>query len=130
MKSLVAIFAFLFAAGAVAHTGVVIVEPKDGAVVTNPVKVKMDLHKLKLCEANKETKNKKCGHFHLIVDGPAIPKGQPIPKDATHLHYGKMEKEAELTLPPGKHTITLQFADYAHISAGENMTATVGVEVK
>src|SRR4051812_13535942 len=124
MKSLLTVLFFLIASVSMAHTGVVIIEPKDGAVVSNPVKVKMGLHDMKLCEANKETKNKKCGHHHLIVDGAAIPEGQPVPKDETHLHYGKMQKEAELTLTPGKHTLTLQFADYAHMSYGEKMSKT------
>jgi hypothetical protein len=130
MKSLIVSLTFFLATGAMAHTGVVILEPKDGAVVSNPVKVKMGLHHLKLCEAGKETKDKKCGHHHLIVDGAAIPAGQVVPKDDTHLHYGKMQKEAELTLTPGKHTITLQFADSAHLSFGEKMSQTITVEVK
>jgi hypothetical protein len=130
MKSLIAVITFLFAAGAFAHTGVAFIEPKDGATVSNPVKVKMGLHHMKLCEANKETKDKKCGHHHLIVDGAAVPEGQPVPKDETHIHYGKMQTEAELTLPPGKHTLTLQFANYAHMSYGEKMSKTITIEVK
>ena len=58
------------------------------------------------------------GHHHLIVDGKAVPKGSVVPADATHMHFGKGQTETTLKLPPGKHTLTLQFADGAHQSYG------------
>lgn len=33
--------------------------------------------------------------------------------NSKRLHYGKGQTEAEVTLPPGEHKITLQFADGA-----------------
>lgn len=32
------------------------------------------------------------------------------------LHFGKGQTETTLTLPPGKHTLELVFADYQHMS--------------
>jgi hypothetical protein len=32
------------------------------------------------------------------------------------LHFGKGQTETTLTLPPGKHTLELVFADYLHQS--------------
>lgn len=104
--------------------------PKNNAVVSNPVKIKMGLKGMKVCEANKETSDKKCGHHHIIVDGKFLPAGEVIPKNETHMHFGQKQTEAELTLTPGKHTITLQFADYAHISMGEQFSSTITIEVK
>ncbi|MGZ3724366.1 MAG: DUF4399 domain-containing protein [Pseudobdellovibrio sp.] len=131
MKKLVMI-ATMLAAGAVfaAAPKVYFVEPKDGAVVAPTFKVKMGLKGMKLCEANKETKDKKCGHHHLLIDGQSVAAGQVVPKDDTHVHFGKMQTETELTLKPGKHTLTLQFADFAHMSFGEKLSSTITVEVK
>lgn len=106
------------------------VSPTENAVLTSPFKVKMGVKGMKVCEANKETKNKKCGHHHILVNQKPIPKGQPIPKDDNHIHFGKLQTETELTLMPGRYTLTLQFADYAHLSYGEELSATINVEVK
>ena len=40
--------------------------------------------------------------------------GTEIPFDETHLHFGKGQTEAALTLAPGKHKLTLQFANALH----------------
>jgi len=52
-----------------------------------------------------------------------------VPTDAKHLHFGKGETQAQVTLPPGRHTLTLQFADGAHRSYGPKWAATVRVNV-
>lgn len=73
---------------------------------------------------------KKTGHHHLIVDGKPIPKGQAVPKDATHFHLGDGATEKTLTLTPGVHTLTLQFADGGHVSLGPKYTKTITITVK
>lgn len=121
----------VFAKEVIAKTSAVFFKsPKNNAVLTNPVKIKMGVKGMKVCEANKETTEKKCGHHHIIVDGAFLAEGEVIPKNETHMHFGKMQTEAELTLTPGKHTITLQFADFAHISYGEKFSSTITVDVK
>jgi len=50
------------------------------------------------------------------VDSP-VPADltKPLPKTEQILHFGKGETETTLTLPPGKHTLQLLFADMNHI---------------
>ena len=69
------------------------------------------------------------GHHHLIVDGRPVPPGQPVPFDDKDLHFGKGQTEAQITLPPGRHTLTLQFADGGHRSYGPKWSATITVNV-
>lgn len=103
---------------------------KDKAVVAQELHVKMGIEGRALCEAGKEPKDKLCGHHHIIVDGKFIPEGTVIPADEKHVHFGKAQTEAHLKLTPGKHTLTLQLADYAHRSYGEKLSQTITVEVK
>jgi len=53
-----------------------------------------------------------------------------VPKDATHLHFGKAQSSTEVTLAPGKHVLTLQFADGIHRSYGSQLATTITVTVK
>ena len=105
-------------------------EPADKANVGTTLKVKMGLSGMKICPANLETADKTCGHHHLIIDGTSVAEGQPISNDATHMHFGKGQTEADLTLTPGPHTLTLQFADFAHRSFGEKLSTSINVIVK
>ena len=71
------------------------------------------------------------GHHHLIIDdGDSLAAKIVVPKDSTHLHFGHAQAATELSLPPGKHKLTLQFADGAHRSLGSQLSATVTVNVK
>jgi hypothetical protein len=72
------------------------------------------------------------GHHHVVVDQPGgyVEKGVVIPFDATHLHYGKAQKEGVLELEPGKHTLTLQFANAKHESFGKKFASTITVNVQ
>ena len=72
------------------------------------------------------------GHHHLIIDGPGafVPPGEVIPMDATHKHYGKAQTEGTLELEPGKHKITMQFANHLHESYGKEFAKTITVNVK
>ncbi len=114
--------------GAVKMSKVMIVEPKDGATVATKFKVKFGVEGMKIESAGTLTPGS--GHHHLIIDGTPTAKGQVVPADATHLHFGKGQTETELTLKPGAHTLTLQFADGAHTSYGEMMSHTIRITVK
>lgn len=71
------------------------------------------------------------GHHHLLIDaGDSIPGGQVVPKDSTHLHFGKAQKEAVINLPEGTHKLTLQFADGLHRSYGGQMATSITVNIK
>ncbi|MBB5465689.1 hypothetical protein HDG32_001793 [Paraburkholderia sp. CI2] len=70
------------------------------------------------------------GHHHLLIDGKPLPKGEVVPATDKSLHFGKGQTETDLTLPPGDHTLTLQFGDGAHRSYGPEMSKTITVHVK
>ncbi len=123
------ILALLFVSVFVKAHSVDFLSPKDGDKLTNPIKVKMLVKKFKLRAAGEDSEDKTSGHHHILINTEAIPEGQPIPADDKHLHYGKAQSEAELTLPPGEHTLTLQFADGAHRSYGPKLSKTIKITV-
>lgn len=134
MKSLAAaaLAAALLAAGA-SHLcaepeRVFFVAPQDGAVVSSPFTVKFGLEGLALKPAGDPAPDS--GHHHLLIDSGPVPKGEVIEKSDTMLHFGKAQTETQLSLPPGKHTLTLQFGDGGHISYGPALSSTITVEVK
>ena len=90
-----------------------ILSPRNGDIVSSPVKVVFDLQGMTLVPAGDPTPNS--GHHHLLVDVPAPDLGQPIPKDAQHLHFGQAQTEVEITLPPGPHTLQLLLGDSNHV---------------
>ena len=114
--------------GSLTAPHVFFIEPKDGAVVESEFKVKFGLEGMKLAMAGELTPGS--GHHHLIVDGKAATKGQVVPADGTHVHFGKGQTETTLKLAKGKHTLTLQFADGKHESYGEAMSQTIHITVK
>jgi len=70
---------------------------------------------MKLAPAGDQTPN--TGHHHLLIDvDQPIAAGQVIPADANHVHFGKAQTEAEVTLAPGKHTLQLELADKNHMT--------------
>jgi len=92
---------------------VYIVSPKDGAKVKGPVTVVFGLKGMGIAPAGIKFDN--TGHHHLLVDTDAPNDlSLPLPADAHNLHFGKGQTETTLTLPPGKHTLQLVFADFLH----------------
>ncbi len=106
------------------------VSPKDGAKVAKTLKVKFGVRGMALKPAGESMDDKTKGHHHLIVDGTFVAKDQVVPTDEKHIHFGKAQTETEITLAPGTHTLTLQFADGAHRSYGEALSATIKVLVE
>jgi hypothetical protein len=104
------------------------VEPKDGAKVSSPVHVKFGVEGMDVKPAGDATPN--TGHHHLIINGSSIEQGQVVPKDETHIHYGKGQLEDDLKLTPGDYTLTLQFADLNHLSYGSQMSSTIHITVQ
>ncbi|MDE1182847.1 DUF4399 domain-containing protein [Paraburkholderia sp.] len=124
-----ALCAGLIAVSGVAHAeGVSFVQPKDGATVSNPVHVVFGLDGMKIAPVGTMTAG--TGHHHLLIDGAPLKQGEVIPVSDTSLHFGKGQTETDLTLPPGDHTLTLQFGDGAHRSYGPKMSKTITVHVK
>jgi hypothetical protein len=96
-----------------ADAKVYIISPKNGATVHNPVTVRFGLSGMGVAPAGTVAEN--TGHHHLIIDSPLPPLDQPLPKDDTHLHFGKGQTETVLTLKPGKHTLQLVLGDANHV---------------
>ena len=110
--------------------GVYWIAPKDGATVGQEFDVKMGVIGYELAPAS-EGLQEGTGHHHIVVDqeGGYVEKGVEIPFDATHLHFGKAQKEGALKLEPGTHTLTLQFANAKHMSYGKKFAKTITVTV-
>jgi hypothetical protein len=104
------------------------VSPKDGAKVGTTLDVEFGLEGMGISPAGKAVKDKTKGHHHLIIDGAPIGYGGVVPMNATHLHFGKGQTKTKIQLTPGKHTLTMQFADGMHKSFGDGLSATITVE--
>ena len=90
-----------------------IISPQDGAVVSSPVTVQFGLKGMGVAPAGVDKEN--TGHHHLIIDGDLQATDKPIPKDATHIHFGAGQTETQLELASGKHTLQLVLGDKAYI---------------
>lgn len=102
-------------------------EPKDGAVITGPVKVVMGVEGIAIKPAGEVVEG--TGHHHILINEGFMPPGQVIPTDNSHRHFGKGQTETTLNLPPGDYMLTLQFADGLHRSYGEVLSATIKIKV-
>ena len=102
---------------------------KDGQTVKSPLKVEFGVEGMKLDTAGPVVAGS--GHHHLLVDaGDSLAAGTVVPKDSTHYHYGKAQKEATINLTTGKHRLTLQYADGLHRSYGAQLAKAITVTVK
>jgi hypothetical protein len=119
---------FANAALATAAPSITIVEPADGATVSSPFKMRFAVQGMTVAPAGDVVANS--GHHHLLIDTGPIPSGTVVPSDATHLHFGDGRTETEVSLSPGVHKLTAQFADGAHHSFGPAMSQTITVTVK
>jgi hypothetical protein len=110
--------ATLAAAGetpAPAEAKVYFINLKDGDTVTSPVTIRFGLSGMGIAPAGTEAPN--TGHHHLIIDekmeGEAL--NEAIPVDEHHIHFGKGQTEASVTLPKGDHTLQLVLGDWSHV---------------
>ena len=95
---------------------VYIIAPRDGATVHGPVTVSFGLKGMGVAPAGVKFDN--TGHHHVLVDTnlSELKLDAPLPMTDKIVHFGKGQTETALTLPPGKHTLELLFADYVHKS--------------
>ena len=108
---------------------VYIISPADGATVSSPVHVVFGVSGMDVAPAGTQKQN--TGHHHLLIDTD-IPKDTslPLPSNEHIHHFGKGQTETSIELSPGKHTLQLEFADYAHrpfdpMVASKKITITV-----
>ena len=107
---------------------VYIIQPSDGDVVTNPIKVIFGLSGMGVAPAGVEKSN--TGHHHLLIDVNSIALDSPIQNDEQHRHFGGGQTEVSIELASGKHTLQLLLADHLHIPhnppvMSEKITITV-----
>jgi Domain of unknown function (DUF4399) len=139
MRKIVLSLAMLVSAAAFATAGetpapadakVYFIDLKDGDTVTSPVTIRFGLSGMGIAPAGVEVPN--TGHHHLIIDdkieGEAL--SEAIPMDEKHLHFGKGQTEAIVTLPKGQHTLQLVLGDWTHVPhkppvMSERITVTV-----
>jgi hypothetical protein len=90
------------------------ITPRDGQRVKSPFWVSFGLRHMGVAPAGVRTPN--TGHHHVLVDvtEPLDPNA-PIPQDKKHLHFGAGQTEAQIDLPPGRHTLQLVLGDADHI---------------
>ena len=108
--------------------GVYFLFPENGATVASPVMVGFGVRGMEVEPAGEVKEG--FGHHHIVVDGLFVEEGTIVPSDATHIHYGKGQLEAQIELAPGKHTLTMQFADGVHKSYGEAWSKTIEINVE
>jgi hypothetical protein len=137
-RTLIALGLSLLAAVAVADrtaappgAEVYFIAPQNGAKVHGPVTVKFGLKGMGVAPAGVKFDN--TGHHHVLVDSDLkdLNLDQPLPASDKVVHFGKGQTETVLTLPPGKHTLQLLFADYTHLSFDPALTSkkiTITVE--
>jgi hypothetical protein len=102
---------------------------KAAQTISSAFKMEMGVEGMKIDTAGPLVSGS--GHHHLMIDGPdSLDKGKVVGKDSVNIHFGKGQTEYELKLKPGKHKLTLQFADGLHRSYGSQMAATIEVNVK
>ena len=89
---------------------VYIISPKNGATVPTTFKVVFGLSGMGISPAGF---NKKfTGHHHLLIDGKTPDLLKALGGEVKH--FGGGQTEAFVTLPKGKHTLSLILGDYAH----------------
>ena len=96
-----------------AGSAVYFVDIKDGATVPPKFTVHFGLRGMGVAPAGSDKENS--GHHHLLIDTALPPLDEPIPNDFNHLHFGAGQTEAEVSLPPGDHTLQLLLGDKNHI---------------
>jgi hypothetical protein len=99
-----------------ANAKVYFINLKDGDTVTSPVTIRFGLSGMGIAPAGTQVPD--TGHHHLLIDaapleGDAL--NEAIPMDEHHLHFGKGQTEANVTLSKGSHTLQLVLGDWSHI---------------
>ena len=88
---------------------------RDGDTVNSPLTIRFGLSGMGIAPAGTEVPN--TGHHHLIIDekieGEAL--NEAIPVDEHHMHFGKGQTEASVTLAKGSHTLQLVLGDWSHV---------------
>lgn len=94
------------------------VEPKNGATVTSPVKMKFGAEGIEIVAVppgDVTTSRPGVGHYHLGIDQSCLAPNKMIVKGTpSWVHFGDGKSEIEVQLTPGKHKLALQIGDDLH----------------
>jgi len=109
--------------------GVYFVQPQDGAVFEDhKVKIVMGVKGKTIRPAGEIIPG--TGHHHLIINSDPEGRGETMGRSRQTIHYGNGETSAVISLPTGKHQLTLQFANGLHVSYGKDWRHTIEITVK
>lgn len=103
--------------------------PKDGKEVNKNFIVKFGLSGMGIAPAGIDFPNS--GHHHLLIDVDEMPDfNMPLAATENIVHFGLGQTETKVSLPSGKHTLQLVFADFLHLPhqpavVSEKITITV-----
>ena len=102
--------------------------PTDGAAVAGAVELVMAADGITIEEAGEARDG--AGHFHVIADDGCVATGEPVPKDADHVHFGSGASTGSIYLEPGEHELCLQAADGVHnaLAVTDTISVNVGVD--
>ena len=115
---------------ALAFDAVSITKPANGVTVDGSVEVCMTTFGVQV-EPAKKGVNMGKGHHHLLID-TGIPSnlGNPIGKDAQHIHMGDGSTCKTLKLSSGKHSIRALFAKGNHVPYNPPISDVIEVNVR
>jgi hypothetical protein len=106
-----------------------VTSPAADAEVAWPAKVALAAEGVTIEPVGDAQVHAGAGHYHVMVDTECVKKGNAIPNDAAHIHFGSGATTLTLgAITPGKHDLCVQVADGTHIAldATTNLTITVG----
>ena len=89
------------------------ISPQDGATLASPFTVRFGLKGMGIAPAGIAMDS--TGHHHLLIDTELPPLDRPVPADVQHIHFGKGQTEALVTLEPGPHRLQLLLGDHLHL---------------
>lgn len=92
---------------------VYIISPKTGEHVSSQFTVTFGLKGMGVAPAGVERSG--TGHHHLLIDTDLPDLSYAVPSDPHHVHFGGGQTQANITLPPGEHTLQLLLADHNHL---------------
>ena len=96
-----------------ADAKVFFIDLTDGARLTVKSTIKFGISGMDIAPAGTEKPN--TGHHHLLIDTPLPALDREIPSDLNHIHFGRGQTSAEVTLTPGEHSLQLLLGDHQHV---------------
>jgi len=127
-KILLGALLVLASVGAWAQSNVSFTEPRDGATVSSPFKVRLDVKGQTVAPAGDLKPG--TGHHHVLINSEGYAKGEEIPFTRRNLHLNQGQSEIQVTLAPGTYKLTAQFGDGTHKSLGPEFARTITVTVQ